>query len=526
MPAFRSIRIPALFLALAVLHTWPLASAPHRLSLNHNADAQLNAWIVSWIAHILPTDPGRLWHGNIFQPGEAALTFSEPLVVPAIAGAPVWWLSQSPVLLFNLLLIAGLAATGWATTVVMRRWTGSLPAALLAGAFFAFNTHLLTRLPHLQAAHAWGLWLIWGAVWLRLTGGGRWWMVPAGVALTAATSLHWLVFGIIGAAVMPLAERRHVREVARVAVEGLAGLLIAMPILWPYLVDPVSRPLDQVAQFSATPAGWLTSLAHAHRWWTQGWFTVDTDVWFPGLTILALAIVGLAASWRHQPLARWAALLLVAGVVCSLGTATPVYEWLYQAFPPMRGIRAATRFGVLAYAGLATLAAFGLARLLKHRSMAPRAVTAATAALALLTAESLHAPIATTPWTGSPSVYALLRDEPAPVLLAEMPFYPAAAAFEGGEYVINATAHWQPVMNGYSGRTPMSYRRHADSLWYFPEPGTVDTLRQAGATHVLVHLERYGDRADQVVRDIEDRPEFRLLAAGPGGHRLYRLVWE
>lgn len=88
---------------LAVAHTWPLASAPHRLSLNHHADAQLNAWIVSWVAHALPTEPLPLWQSNIFQPRERALSFSEPLIVPAIAGAPVFWLTGSAVLTFNLL---------------------------------------------------------------------------------------------------------------------------------------------------------------------------------------------------------------------------------------------------------------------------------------------------------------------------------------------------------------------------------------------------------------------------------------
>ena len=39
----------ALCFALAIFHTWPIAADPHRQSLNANADAELNAWIVSWI---------------------------------------------------------------------------------------------------------------------------------------------------------------------------------------------------------------------------------------------------------------------------------------------------------------------------------------------------------------------------------------------------------------------------------------------------------------------------------------------
>ena len=45
---------------LALVHTWPLSMAPWRHSLNYHADAQLNGWIISWIAHALPTAPAHL----------------------------------------------------------------------------------------------------------------------------------------------------------------------------------------------------------------------------------------------------------------------------------------------------------------------------------------------------------------------------------------------------------------------------------------------------------------------------------
>src|SRR5262249_49632125 len=122
------------FALLAALHTWPLVRAPARLSLNYNADAQLNEWIVSWISHALPTEPQRLFAGNIFQPDEHALAYSEPLFVPALAGAPVRWLGGSPVLAFNLLLVSGLAATGLAAWWVVFRWTGSFAAGIVSGA--------------------------------------------------------------------------------------------------------------------------------------------------------------------------------------------------------------------------------------------------------------------------------------------------------------------------------------------------------------------------------------------------------
>src|ERR1700733_15229407 len=98
----RSFAAVVIFISLAVFHTWPLASNPSRLSLNYNADAELNAWTVSWVAYAIVHEPRLLFAGNIFQPDDRALAYSEPLIVPALAGAPVRWLGGSAVLTFNL----------------------------------------------------------------------------------------------------------------------------------------------------------------------------------------------------------------------------------------------------------------------------------------------------------------------------------------------------------------------------------------------------------------------------------------
>ena len=70
--------------------------------------------------------------------------------------APLAWAGASPVLVYNLVLIAGFALTAFATFVLVERWTGSWPAGLLAGSLFAFNTHTLTRFAHVQGIHIYG----------------------------------------------------------------------------------------------------------------------------------------------------------------------------------------------------------------------------------------------------------------------------------------------------------------------------------------------------------------------------------
>jgi hypothetical protein len=538
------VRATLIFVALAVLHTWPLASAPHRLSLNYNADAQLNTWIVSWIAHTLPTQPDMVWRGNIFQPGEDALMFSEPLIVPAIAGAPVFWLGGSPVLMFNLLLIAGLAATGLAGWWVVTRWTGSSRAGLVAGTLMAFNPHLLTRLPHLQAAHAWGLILACYFADQALRRHGPWWPLAIIWPLVAATSLHFLLFAagaVVLLTITTMVEMRGSAGVTRLAASSIAGAVLSMPVLWRHLTKGITRPLSQVADFSATPGGYLTSMSHVHQGWSARFFTTDIDVFFPGVLAIGLATLGVItiglptvglvdAAQRDTPSAIrsravWLLVIAALGFLLSLGTATPIYGWLYQWLRPLQGIRAAARFGIWYLMAIAILSGFAIAWL--ERRVRPSLVPwIVTFVIAGMTLENLMAPIRTMPFEGAPPVYSPLASDPSPVLLVEFPFYPADAAALNGEYVLNATAHWRPIANGYSGMTPLSYRERSKRLWFFPDQEAVDTLLSMGATHAMVHLEQFREQAPSVIRALEQQPRLRLIAADREGHRLYRVVRE
>ena len=136
--------------ALVAARQRPVAATSARLD---NHDAELNTWIVAWVAHILPRDPLSLFEAPILYPEPHSLAFSEHMFVPSVMGAPLLWAGASPVLVYNLLIIAGLALSGWSMYLLMRRWTGSESAGIIAGLIYAFNAHVLTRFVHLQAHH-------------------------------------------------------------------------------------------------------------------------------------------------------------------------------------------------------------------------------------------------------------------------------------------------------------------------------------------------------------------------------------
>ncbi len=534
--------IALLCLALAVLHTWPLALAPRTLSLNDNRDAQLNEWILAWVEHTLPRDPLHLFQANIFYPAKDTLAFSEPLIVPALIGAPVAWLGGSPVLVFNLLVIAGFALTAFAGYLLVLRWTADRAAALLAGATFAFNTHTLTRLAHVQALHIYGLPLallatdrvittarVRDGVWLAV------WMI-----VMAYTSGYLIVFASIMVAIAALVRAgewlpRWQRVIISFAASAVISAVAVVPLWLPYhraaSEQRMVRSLDDAADFSATPRGYLAAAGTIHlSTWSARFFKDPVDSFFPGVVLIVLAGAGIAGTVVRPPaaervLTRHRVLMLaaigVAGFVLSLGPATPMYGWLYRIFPPMRGLRAAARFGNLFLLAMSVLAGIGLA-LLRRRSTRRGAAGLAVAAVVFANAEALRAPFAYRHFSGIPRPYALLADEPR-VVLAEVPFYPRQAVFENGEYVLNSTAHWRPLMNGYSGYTPASYAQYANVFWYFPRDYAIEAMKRAGVTHVMVHPDRFGNEANEVLSALEKRSDLELMAVEPQGVRLYRL---
>ena len=383
--------IAGLCLLLAIIHTWPLVTSPGTLSRNDNADAELNEWVLAWVAHQLPRAPARLFQGNIFYPERDTLAYSEPLIVPALMGAPLHWLGASPVFVFNIVLILGFALTAWAGYALAFEWTGDRAAGMLAGSMFAFNTHTLTRLAHVQGIHAWGLPLTllaadrilvharWrDAVWLAV------WM-----AAMAYTSGYLVVFGAIMVAVVLVTRVPDWWPRAGRVVDALrrrhAARRPGHPARLSSLPPPRARDghgardRDGHANSRRRWTGYLAAAGRIHfSTWSERFWDNPVDGFFPGFVVIVLAAAALywglirahrahgeGATPIDARLSRRRIVMLVAiaaaGVLLSLGTQTPVYGWLYHVFPPMQGLRAAARFGNLFLLAIAVLAAFGLA---------------------------------------------------------------------------------------------------------------------------------------------------------------------
>jgi hypothetical protein len=85
--------------------------------------------------------------------------------------------------------------------------------------------------------------------------------------------------------------------------------------------------------------------------------------------------------------------------------------------------------------------------------------------------------------------------------------------------MIHSTAHWQRLVNGYSGFTPAEQDALFRTLANFPDPASLDALEQLGVSYAVIHragydreawasvaakLDAYGDRLRLETREDGD----------------------
>ncbi len=137
------------FVALTIAMTWPLTPNMGYV-LESWGDALLQTWTLDWDAHALLSNPLHFADANAFYPYANSLAFSETLAGQALLVAPVIWLTDNPVLAYNLLLLGSFILCGWGMYLLGKELTGSRPAGLIAGIIFAFFPHRFGQFSHLH----------------------------------------------------------------------------------------------------------------------------------------------------------------------------------------------------------------------------------------------------------------------------------------------------------------------------------------------------------------------------------------
>ena len=486
----------AVFVLLAVAHTWPIAASPAHWS-RVDGDGGMNTWTLAWVAHAILTDPARIFDGNIFHPNPLTVAYSEALLLQSLFALPVIAAGGSAVLAYNIAAVAGFALTGWAFCLLLFRWTGSAAAGYVAGSLAAFNAFTLVNLTHMQFLHAGFIALMLFAI-DRIIMGRQYRdavVLGVGFALQAFASLYLMAFSVIMLVFAVVARagewwRRSGGLLARLTAAGAVALLLLAPYLWPYWqLQQAEQHVRHMADSES--ASWSDYAAtgarlHFERWSRAIGGSASTFA-FPGVVALALTGTALAdRKRRHDPRVRMCMAVAVGCVAVSFAPSWPFYPALYAAVPLFQAVRAVHRIAQVMLLMVAVLAGFGVAALAARWAGQRFWPVAAVALVILVNGEALRAPLGLVWFDGVPAVYdTLARDRSA--VIVEAPFPMPQQWFLNSRYMVNSTRHWRPMLNGYSSYRPASYFESYAIMQGFPGDTSLIALHHLGVTHVVVH---------------------------------------
>lgn len=292
------------------------------------------------------------------------------------------------------------------------------------------------------------------------------------------------------------------------------------------------RTLDESRRYSANISGYLASPANAHRAILDFSFRFGrwTEVLFPGVLAIVLGIAGgllgvLAPRTADPSRPRDRETVLLYGSLgllilwASFGPAAGLYSVLFKAVPIFSFMRAPSRFGVVIPLVLGLLGSLALARM--------RGRMRAAASLTLAAIAAAEVSVVPFPWehaTPFPSPYRMLAALPrAP--MAEFPFYGGRVAFPlHTQYMLFSTAHWQPLLNGYSDHIPLDFRESAVILDSFPSQDSFAVLRRRRVRYIGIHWDMFGPRREEIRQRLQPFAEHLRELASDDRMTLYEIV--
>jgi hypothetical protein len=508
------LAVLAAFAALAIFWTWPLATQLSSRIAFDPGDPFLNAWILWWNAQAVPFTE-KWWSPPIFYPMRGGLALSEHLAGIGFFTSPLIWLGGTPALAYNVAFLLSFALSGFFCYLLVKQLTGSSAAAICAGLAYGFTPFRAGQLSHLQVLTS--QWLPLQLLGLHgyLGTGRRRWLLVFGIAwvVQGLSNGYYLLFAPALLALWAcwfLVARRRWREAiatgAALAVSSIALLPAVLGYREVHDALGLVRRRSEIVHFSGTLESFLKSPPMLVFWSPAP--ANGEDYLFPGLTIvLVIAAGAIGVALRRGPdrdVANTFGFYLVAALfmaAMTLGPAPPdsgpigwlrPYQWLLN-LPGFSGLRVPVRYAMLMALCLSVAAGIALSVLLPARR-AVRLLIAAVVAVGI-SVDGLLEPMPVSPPPGRVE----LPDVPSSAVL-ELP--PDNMAVSIGA-MFRSISHRRPLINGYSGHTPMHYEILSKSLRRADPSAIVELAR--GRTLVILVSDR-GDPGGNFRRLIESIP--------------------
>lgn len=529
--------------ALTIAATYPVAFGIDHLGRINTDDGRWSIWVVSWVAHKLTTYPFDVYHANIFYPHRYALAFSEANLGAGLIGAPVWAATHNPYTTHNVAFLASFVMAFAGAYYLTRYLTGDRRAAAVAAVMYAFCPFIFARTAHVQLLFIGGLPFCMLAFHRLVDAPSVQRSATLGVLLwaMALTCAYYGIFAVLmiglGTVVFTISRRLWTSTDywLGIALAAFTSIGLTIPFFLPYVYVQnemgFARTLDDARAYSANLGAWAASSAWAHRWWLPHLGNYN-EVLFPGILATTLGVSGAVIMLRRptppavrggRDIAVLYVLIAVIAFWSSFGPDAGLYRAFYEAIPVFSFLRAPGRMGVMTTLSLTVFAAAAIAHLLGRT----RRPLFATAALILVAAVDL----ATLPLTQfrdtetlSP-VYRRLATLPHGAVV-EFPYWYERSDFpRHAYYMLNSTAHWKPLVNGYSDHIPADFRKTVIPLSSFPSRESFGILAKADAKYVVFHLDMYNTRLrERLFERLKTYSAYLRPLAQEGPVWLYEIV--
>lgn len=559
------------FFILTLAMTWPLVTRMGAQMVGQLGDNIYFVWMISWIKRALfelHVNPFNVWFLNYPEGWNMAYTEITPA---QLALAMPFSFLGGPMFAYNAALMASFILSGLLMFLWVRRITGQIPAALIAGTIYAF---LPFRFAHFLIGHLnlsgtqwfplffWGFFEILGVTsqagetkpgWKYAALGG------IGLGLIGLTSQYYLYMAVLIAAAVLLVYLIFMNRTAwkdamlwkRTILMGAVSLPFILLAVWPYFQLSQAgglpdRSLSLVRPYSASLTDFFLPSTDHFLWgkWIGEHF--NRQMWVEGTLYIGTVTLALALiAWlRRKQSARQTLLaLLLAGaaasIVLAMGTdlhwnGSPVEVpapaflaerlgrdriplllpgyFLFQYFPFYAKLRALMRFGVFALVFFAAAAGVGAAWLIGKTRRAWKNWLAA--GLLLLVFVDFY--------PGPYREFTQVEPRPVDLWLAQQPGQGAVIQFpfikgEDQEHTYFTLFHRKPYVGGFfNAFPPPQYQKIKPVMENFPDSASVSLLRDLGVEYVLVDLASYPNA--QTLR--QQCESFGLVLAGQYGDQL------
>lgn len=522
-----TLTVAGLFLILACLFTYPAVLNLATSVPGDAGDTLLFLWQLHHeIRSILNLDVSGFFNANIFHPYKLTLAYNDLILGDALLGLPVFLLTGSPVLTYNVVLLLTFVLSGTGMYRLALHLCHHRPAAFLAGMAFAFLPFHVAHMVHLNIQST--QWIPFTLLYLhRLYESGRLrFLIPFSIylALQAVTCGYYgiFLFLFIGVFVLLVGPRLLRSSAGRVlllklASGGVAAAVVIFPFFKPYMDlkndSGLKRGIEETNQFSAQPGMYFSVPAGNNLYGGRIGDNRTEAALFPGFLLLAISMYGAYRVMRVRtgkpgvPYFGFYAIMVGLSLLLSFGpiwtfgetTIKGPYYLLMRYGPGFDGLRVPARFSVMLCLGLCVFAAAGFRDLFLARlSLTGKILFPAAAALALA-AEYASVPVRILHLPSRaelPRVYDWLSAQPGRAAVFEMPSSIETNLYTATRRMYASIYHGKALVDGYSGYYPPSHVfMGLPGAFVFPSERILGMLRDLDTQYLFVHSREYNPTA-------------------------------